>query len=105
MGKLWAIFDLFRRGSVAADPILWKTGGITVAVLVPVLLAIARVGASFGIDIPLSEADAGAIATGIIALSSVVSHVVSTDKIGLPPKPAPDPANGYADRPIDYTGG
>jgi hypothetical protein len=86
MGKLWAIFELFRKGNAVADPVLWKTGGITVALLLPCLLAINHVASSFGIDTHLSEIDAGTIATGLVSIASVVSHLISSDKLGLPPK-------------------
>lgn len=92
MEKLWAILDLFRKGNMVANPQAWKNGGIGVAALVPCLLALARVSAAFGFELVVTEADAGAIAAGIVSIAGIVTTVVSSDKVGLPAKPAPAPA-------------
>lgn len=97
MERLYAIFDLFRKGSVVSSPELWKNGGIGVALLVPLLLAVARVAASFGLDLGLSEADAGAIAAGIVSITGIVTHLVSSDKVGFPAKVQAEPAPEQAD--------
>ena len=40
MEKLFAVLDLFRKGDAVRDPVAWKTGGIGIMALVPVLLAL-----------------------------------------------------------------
>jgi hypothetical protein len=84
---------------------MWKNGSITVLLLVPAILALNRVGEAFGVGLGIGEDEAATIAAGIVSLVGVVSHVITSKTIGLPAKPAPDPTNGYADRPIDYSGG
>ena len=91
MDKLWAILALFRQGNAVADPALWKNGGITVALLIPVLLAVGRVADSFGWPIFISESDAASIATAVLAISHIVLTVISSKSVGLPPRAAPVP--------------
>jgi hypothetical protein len=105
MEKLFAVLALFRKGNAVADPALWKNGSITVLLLVPAILALNRVGEAFGVGLGISEDEAATIAAGIVSLVGVVSHVITSKTIGLPPVNPPDKTNGYADRTTDYTGG
>jgi uncharacterized membrane protein len=102
MEKLFAVLALFRKGNAVADPALWKNGSITVMAIVPVLLALVRVAQAFGVDVQVSDADANAIALGIVSLVGVFSHVITSEKVGLPPvspsDPADRPADGFRDR-------
>jgi len=91
MGKLYALFNLFRRGACVSDPALWKNGGITAAMLVPVILAVAKVADAFGTTLPVTEQEAAYIATGGLTLLHIVLSVVTSDKVGLPPKDEPAP--------------
>lgn len=105
MEKLLAVLALFRKGNAVADTTLWKNGSISVLLLVPVILALNRVGEAFGVGLGIDDDTAASIATGIVSIVGVVSHVITSKTVGLPAKPAPDAANGYANRPIDYSGG
>lgn len=81
--KLWAIFDVFRKGKAVANPVLWKTGQITVSALVPVVAACVELARVFGYNIPLSDGQNAAISGGIIAIVNIVCTIVSTEKIGV----------------------
>jgi hypothetical protein len=87
MEKLLSLLDLFRKGNSVADPVLWKVGGISAMVLVPLVLALDRVATAFGFPLGISTEAASDIAAGLVALVGVVSHIVSSDKIGLPAAP------------------
>lgn len=87
MEKLKAMLQLFRQGSVVADPTKWKERQITATVLAGVILALVHLLSVFGVAIPLDMDTANAIAAGIIAIVNVVLTVTTTDKIGLPAKP------------------
>lgn len=97
MEKLFAVLDLFRKGNAVADPAAWKAGSVGLMALVPMLLALDRLATSFGYSLGMDAKNAADIAVGLLAVVGVVSHVVSSEKIGLPAKPAPDNANGPAD--------
>ena len=90
MEKLFSILALFRQGNVVANPAAWKTGAITAMALVPFLLSLDRVATAFGYPLGISQQDADAIAAGIVAITGIVSHVITSDKIGMPPKREPD---------------
>ena len=90
MEKLLAVLALFRKGNAVADPKLWKEGGVTAAMLIPVFLALSRVAESFGYPLPISEADAATVASGLLVVVHVVLTFITSDKVGLPAKPATD---------------
>jgi len=90
MEKLFALFALFRQGNAVSNPADWKNGAIQAMALVPVLLAVDRVATAFGYPLGISQQDADAIAAGLIAVIGIVSHVITSDKIGMPPKREPD---------------
>ena len=90
MEKLFALFALFRQGNAVSNPADWKNGAIQAMALVPVLLAVDRVATAFGSPLGIDTQTATDIAAGIIAITGIVSHVITSDKIGLPPKREPD---------------
>lgn len=98
MGKLWAILDLFRKGSAVANPEIYKNRAVALSLLVPCILAAARVAHAFGVDIVVTEADAASLAAGIVTVVCIVSTIVTSEKVGLPAKPASD----SADRPVEH---
>ena len=100
MDKLFSILALFRQGNAVADPVLWKNGGITAALLIPVFLSLARVAEAFGLALPISESDAATFAAAVLAISHIVLTVISSKSVGLPPRAAPvppDPASRFGD--------
>lgn len=89
MEKLIALFNAFRKGSVVADPTAWKAGQITVNVLAAFIVSIIGVAKAFGFELPITEQDATVIASsvlGIVGVFNSIATVVSSTKVGLPPK-------------------
>ncbi|MBI3150097.1 MAG: hypothetical protein HYZ17_16455 [Betaproteobacteria bacterium] len=84
MGKLLALLDLFRKGSMVADPALWKNRAALVLALSGVILAAAAVAKGYGYDFPVDEDSAMAIAGGIAAVVGLLGNYATSDKVGLP---------------------
>lgn len=97
MGKLWAILDLFRKGSAVSDPALWKNSSNLAAALGALLLAVDRVAAAYGFPLGITDSDAVAMAGGMAAAAHIVLSIVTSDKIGLPANPASDPPDRAVD--------
>ena len=88
MGKLLAFLDLFRKGSMVADPKLWKDRAALTMALAGVLMAAIQIAKAYGYEIPIDEDAATALAGGIAVLVGVLSTYTTSDKVGvLPPKP------------------
>jgi uncharacterized membrane protein len=84
MSKVGAIWTLFRKGNMVADPQKWKKRQIEATVLGGVIVAAIQVLQAFGVEIPISADDATAIATGVLVVINAVLTVTTTEKIGLP---------------------
>ena len=93
MEKIWAILALFRQGNAVADPALWKNSGISVAMLIPVFLAVARVAEAFGLALPFTESDAATLAAAVLCVLHIVLTVITSKSVGLPASAAPDARN------------
>jgi len=91
MEKLLALLNLFRKGESVADPVAWKNGSIGLMALVPLLLALDRVTTSFGLPLGLDGKTAADVATGVIAVVGVVSHLITSDKVGMPARSESNP--------------
>ena len=102
------IYDAFQIGKSLANSAAWKNravAGNALATLATLSMGIASVfGYQIDVDSDSVQAIAGGIASVIFLLNAGV-HIITSDKIGLPSKPAPDTAEGYTDRPINYSGG
>lgn len=83
MGKITALWALFRQGQSVADPALWKTRQITATVLAGVLVALVNVAHAFGLEIPLDMDTANAIAAGAIGVVNLVLTITTSEKVGL----------------------
>lgn len=93
MNKLLALLDLFRKGSRVADVELWKSRQISSTMIAVFIIAGVKVANLFGVNLPIDEDAATAIAAGIIAIVNVVLTYITTNKIGiLPSKPAEQPS-------------
>lgn len=93
MNKLLALLDLFRKGSRVADVELWKSRQVSSTMIAVFIIAGVKVANLFGINLPMDEDAATAIAAGIIAIVNVVLTYITTNKIGiLPTKPAEQPS-------------
>lgn len=90
MAKLWAILNLFRRGSAVADPAAWKNGQITVNALVLLLGALVGAARSFGYDLPIPDAVLAQLAAGLLGVVNSLLTVITSKTVGLPPAPGPD---------------
>jgi hypothetical protein len=85
MNKLTALLNLFRRGSMVADPAKWKRRQIEVTAVAALIVALFQVLGAFGYDLPMDPDTATAIAVGVIGIVNWVLTVTTTEKIGLPP--------------------
>lgn len=86
MEKLYALFNLFRKGDAVANPEQWKNGAVGVSALIPLLLAIDRVAKSFGVELGIDTQTAADISVGVLGIIGVCSHVIANRRIGLPAK-------------------
>jgi hypothetical protein len=91
MAKLKALWALFQKGKMVADPVKWKTRQITSNALAAVLIALVQTSEAFGYEIPVTGEAIDAIAVGLFALVNVVFTIVTTEKVGLPAGRKPDP--------------
>jgi hypothetical protein len=88
--KISAGLDVFRKGSIVANPTAWKKGQITASMIGAALVAVVVLAKAFGYDIPLSNDDMqqiGSVVLIVFGLFNTAATVVSTDKVGLPAKP------------------
>ena len=98
MGKIAALWALFRRGNEVANPEAWKTGQVSINAVAGLLVAVVSVSDAFGFRIPITDDQLVAVAGGVFAAVNVVLTVITSARIGLPAKPAPvgEPAPGGA---------
>ena len=85
MGKLAAIWNLFKVGQSVENPVAWKTGAITVSVLTPVIASLNNVLKAFGLDLGITDSESMGIAAGIVAVTNIVVHLISSKSIGVVP--------------------
>ena len=92
MGKLLALFDLFRKGNAVADPALWKDRTALTLALTGVILAIVKVAGGLGYAIPISETEAATLAAAVAIAVGLFGNYATSDKVGLlPAKVQPEP--------------
>jgi hypothetical protein len=84
MGKLSAIWALFRQGEAVGNPAAWKAGQITGTVLGALILALVNVAAAFGHPFPVDTDTANSIGGGIIAAINVLLTITTSKHAGLP---------------------
>lgn len=91
--KIKALIDLpsvFKQGKMVANPEAWKKGQITAGVIAGLLGAIVTGCRAFGYDLPLTDDQILSIGSAVVAVVGLfwtpTATVVSTDKLGLPPK-------------------
>ena len=97
MSKLIALLDLFRKGNAVADPALWKTRQIKATLLLPVFGALIVALRAFGWEVPIDDTETTQLVTGLVVLLNLVLTLTTTDKVGLPAKPEPDPPSRFPD--------
>ena len=101
MGKLVALWRVFRKGEAVANPAAWKAGQIGVTAVAALLAALAQAAAAFGLEVPVDENQFAAVAGGAVAVVNIVLTVATTRKIGLPAvgEAAPGAGDGRAEDP------
>ncbi len=95
MNKLINWFNLYRKGEMVDNPVAWKNGQISVTLVTAFIGAIIALAKNYGYQIPLDEITQTHIAYTVIALVglfNVNATLVSSEKVGLPPKPDIDSA-------------
>jgi len=90
MGKLAAIFRLFRKGSEVSNVEAWKTGQITANTVVALLAAVVTVAKSFGVAFDVADADLAAIGGGVFAAGNIIVTIVTSKRAGLPAQVPPN---------------
>ncbi len=91
MGKLSAVWDLFRKGNEVANVERWKSGQVSANTIALFLASLLATGKAFGYSLPVSDGDIVAIAGGLFALANIIFTVVSSSRSGiLPAKVQPD---------------
>lgn len=88
--KIKAFWQLFQAGKEVADPAKWKRHTITANTLVVFLAALAAVAPTFGVQIPVTDAELQGLAVGILAAVNIVMHYVTDSKVGYVPKQPKD---------------
>lgn len=87
MNKLLAAFNVYKKGSVVANPTAWKSGQITASVLAGLLGALVALAKTFGYDLPLTDDQLVTIGGAVVAVAGLflnpTATVVSSDKVGL----------------------
>jgi len=82
--KISAFWKVFRAGESVVDPVAWKRGQITVAMLTTFGGATLALLQTFSIGVQISTDQLAAIAGGLLAAVGVFNHLTtaaSTDKI------------------------
>lgn len=95
MNKLWALFNVFRKGSALSEPELWRDRAGAANAVVGAMAAVVALAAVFGHKLEVSNDDLQAIALGVVAIVGICNqllHVATTESAGLPVKPEPDSA-------------
>lgn len=90
MGKLIALWRVFRKGDAVADPAKWKAGQITVTAVAALLVALVQAAGAFGIEVTADENQIATVAAGVIAVVNILLTVATTKTIGLPAGAPPD---------------
>jgi hypothetical protein len=94
MKTIFALLNVFRRGSAVADPAVWKNRSALVMALSALIVALAQAAKGLGHDIGIDNDTASAIAGGIAAIAGLFNNFATSDKVGIPglaPVP-PEPA-------------
>ena len=89
MGKLSAIWKLFRKGNEVANVESWKLGKITVDAVAAFLAAILSTAQAFGYSIPMDNSGLMLIAGGVYAFGGMVVTIITSKRAGLPAEPVP----------------
>lgn len=99
ISEFQAFFTVFHQGKALANSATWKNRTLATNALVAVLGAAIAIAKGFGYDLHLDDQTISALGAGIAAAVCVgnsVMHVVTSEKVGLPPADTPGPAGPTA---------
>lgn len=94
------IYNAFQQGKSLANSAIWKNRAIAANALAMFATAALGIASVFGYKIDLDQESIQAIAGGIAAVVCMFNtgvHVVTSDKVGLPPKAESQPAETAPD--------
>jgi uncharacterized membrane protein len=83
VGKIAALWSLFKAGEQVEDPAKWKGHQITANLVGGVLLAAANVAKAFGYELPVDEHTANTIGAGVLAAVNVVLTITTSRHVGV----------------------
>lgn len=83
MGKIAALWNLFKAGEQVEDPAKWKGHQITANAVGAAVLATVNVARSFGYELPVDEATANTIGAGVLAVVNVVLTITTSRHVGV----------------------
>lgn len=88
------LLTAFHQGKELTNAATWKNRTVAINCLTAFLAAAFAIAKGFGYDLDLDPNTAQTLAEGVLAAVGVansVVHVVTSQKIGLPPRAASDP--------------
>lgn len=87
MGKIAALFSLFRKGNEIADPEKWKSHQVTANSLAVFFAAILAVSKAFGFEIAVGDGDLALVAGGVLGVANVIGTIVTSKRAGFGKEP------------------
>ena len=88
MGKLWALFNVYRKGECCIHAAAWKNGQITGSIVAGLLAALVAASKAFGFDLPITDEQLLSIGSAIVAVVGVFINpaitAATSAKVGLP---------------------
>lgn len=103
MGAIGAFIRALRYGGELASVEAWKTGLVNSTMVVGLLTALVGIARSFGLNIPVTDAQLADIAVGVVAVGGVVVSLLTAATSKRAGLPGLDPAAGSS-RPADRAG-
>lgn len=84
MNKLLMLWRLFRKGEEVANVEKWKSGQVAVNSVIGIVAALFAASSAFGLELPATEEQIGAVGAGIFAAVNIVLTIVTSTRAGLP---------------------
>ena len=87
MGKLWTLFNVYRKGECCIHAAAWKNGQITGSIVAGLLAAIITASKAFGFDLPITDEQLLSIGGAIVAVVGLFINpaitAATSAKVGL----------------------
>ena len=77
------VLALLNKGQSVADPTKWKSRQITATMLAGVVVALANLAKSFGVDLPIDAETAEAIAVTALVVINGVLTITTSKTVGI----------------------